>query len=112
MNVTLTMTATQRTNLNRYLFPGAGCEAVAILLCSRRAGQRTHRLLVRKIALVPHSDCPTRRPDLVQWSTDVLPPLLEEANHEGWSVDKIHGHANAYRAFSPVDDASDKELFP
>jgi hypothetical protein len=112
MNVTLTMTAPQRTHLNRHLFPGDGREAVAILLCSRRAGQRTHRLLVRKIALVPYSDCPIRRPDLVQWSTDVLPPLLEEANREGWSVVKIHGHANAYRAFSPVDDASDKELFP
>ena len=112
MNVTLTMTAPHRTQLHRHLFPGDGCEAVAILLCSRRAGQRTHRLLVRKIALVPYSDCPIRQPDLVQWSTDVLPPLLEEANREGWSVVKIHGHANAYRAFSPVDDASDKELFP
>jgi hypothetical protein len=27
-------------------------------------------------------------------------------------VVKIHGHANDYRAFSPVDDDSDKELFP
>lgn len=112
MNVTLTMTAAQRTQLHLHLFPADGCEAVAILLCSRRAGRRTHRLLVRKIALVPYAECLIRRPDLVQWSTNVLPPLLEEANREGWSVVKIHGHAKAYRAFSPVDDTSDKELFP
>lgn len=112
MNVTLTMTAAQRAELHGHLFPGDGCEAVAILLCSRRAGQRTHRLLARKIVAVPYSDCRIRRPDLVQWSTDVLPPLLEEANRQGWSIIKIHGHPNAYRAFSPVDDASDKELFP
>lgn len=112
MTTTLTMTAAQRAELHRHLFPGDGCEAVAILLCSRRAGPRTHRLLVRKIAPVPYADCPIRRPDLVQWSTDGLPPLLEEANREGWSVVKIHGHANAYRAFSPVDDTSDKEMFP
>src|SRR3954470_13575300 len=112
MIVTLTMTAAQRRVLHSHLFPGDGCEAVAILLCARRAGERVHRLLVRKIVPVPYSDCPIRRPDLVQWSTDSLPPLLEEANREGWSIVKVHGHANAYRAFSPVDDESDKELFP
>lgn len=112
MNVTLTMTVAQRMQLHHHLFPGDGREAVAILLCSRRAGEHTHRLLVRKIAQVPYSDCPIRRPDLVQWSTGVLPPLLEEANREGWSVIKVHGHGNGYRAFSPVDDASDRELFP
>jgi hypothetical protein len=111
MTTTVTMTAAHRKELLAHLFPGDGCEAVAILLCSRRAGERVHRLLVRKIVPVPYSACPIRRPDLVQWSTDLLPPLLEEANREGWSVVKIHGHANAYRAFSVVDDTSDKELF-
>ena len=112
MTVTLTMTAAQRTQLHAHLFPGDGCEAVAILLCSRRAGNRVHRLLVRKIVPVPYTDCPIRKPDMVGWSTDLLPALLEEANAEGWSVVKIHGHGDAYRAFSPVDDGSDKELFP
>jgi hypothetical protein len=106
------MTAAQRTQLHAHLFPGDGCEAVAILLCSRRAGNRVHRLLVRKIVPVPYADCPIRKPDMVRWSTDLLPALLEEANAEGWSVVKIHGHGNAYGAFSPVDDTSDKELFP
>jgi hypothetical protein len=111
MTVTLTMTAAQRKLLQAHLFPGDGCEAVAILLCARRSGRRVHRLLVRRIVPVPYSACLIRKPDLVRWSTDLLPPLLEEANREGWSVVKIHGHANAYRAFSPVDDDSDKELF-
>ena len=112
MTTTLTMTAAQRLQLHAHLFPGDGNEAVAILLCSRRAGARIHRLLVTKIVPVPYDACPIRRPDLVQWSTDLLPALLEEANRRGLSVVKIHGHANAYPTFSPVDDASDKELFP
>ena len=112
MTLTLTMTAAHRRQLHAHLFPGDGCEAVAILLCARRAGRRVHRLLVRKIVPVPYSDCSIRKPDLVRWSTDLLPALLEEANREGWSVIKMHGHANTYRAFSPVDDESDKELFP
>jgi ThiF family protein len=112
MTVTLTMTAAQRKQLHSHLFPGDGCEAVAILLCARRAGERVHRLLVRKIVPVPYGDCAIRRPDLVQWSTDLLPSIIEEANRQGWSVVKIHGHANDYRAFSPADDDSDKELFP
>lgn len=112
MTTTLTMTAAQRRQIHSHLFPGDGLEAVGILLCARRAGDRVHRLLVRKIVPVPYSDCLIRRPDLVQWSTESLPPLIEEANREGWSVVKIHGHANAYRAFSVVDDNSDKELFP
>ena len=112
MNVTLAMTDAQRRKLHAHLFPGDGCEAVAILLCSRRAGTRVHRLLVRKIVPVPYSCCPIRKPDYVQWSTDLLPPALEEANRAGLSVVKIHGHGNEYRAFSPVDDSSDAELFP
>ena len=48
MTVTLTMTAAQRKQLHSHLFPGDGCEAVAILLCARRAGERVHRLLVRE----------------------------------------------------------------
>ena len=112
MTVTLTMTAAQRTQLHAHLFPEDRCEAVAILLCSRRAGDSVHRLLARKIVPVPYAACSIRKPDLVRWSTDLLPTLLEEANAEGWSLVKIHGHANAYRAFSPVDDESDKELFP
>lgn len=111
MTMTLTMTAAQRRQLHAHLFPGDGHEAVAILLCSRRAGARVHRLLVRKIVPVPYDACPIRRPNLVQWSTDLLPALLEEANRHGLSVVTIHGHTNVYRAFSPVDDASDKELF-
>src|SRR3954469_9345154 len=99
MTVTLTMTAAQRATLHAHVFPGDGCEAVAILLCARRAGSRVHRLLVRKIVPVPHADCPVRKPDLVRWSTDLLPALLEEANAEGCSVVKIHGHLSAYRAF-------------
>lgn len=50
MTLTTRMTVAQRKPLLSHLSPGDGCEDAAILLCARRAGQRLHRLHVRKIA--------------------------------------------------------------
>jgi hypothetical protein len=108
---TLTLTAGQRRNLLQHLFPPDGCEAVAIALCSRRAGASRHRLIVRRIVEVPYSACSVRLPDRVTWSTDLLPPVFDEAARHGWAVVKIHGH-RGYAQFSHVDDASDRALFP
>ena len=41
------------TNTSAFLFPGDGREAVAILLCGRRDGDRRHRLVVRDIHGIP-----------------------------------------------------------
>ena len=111
MQVTLTLTASQRAELLRHLFPEDGCEAVALILCGRRAGQGRHRLLARKIIPVPYSACSLRLPNRVTWSTSILPPLLEEAARLGQAVIKVHGHRNP-SDFSETDDKSDKALFP
>jgi hypothetical protein len=103
------MTEAQHAELQRHLFPGDGLEAVALMLCGRRAGVR-HRLSVRRIVPVPYEACPVRAPDRVTWSTDLIPPLLAEAGRTGDALVKIHGHAKLAR-FSPVDDASDRVLF-
>lgn len=111
MPVTLTMTENHHEMLMRHLFPEDGCEAVAIALCGRAAGAEIHRLLVRRIELVPYSACSVRRPDCVTWPTDLLVPLLAEAAKHDWALVKIHGHRN-YDQFSDVDDQSDRQLFP
>lgn len=108
---TLTLTAGQQRSLLQHLFPPDGCEAVAIALCSRRAGANRHRLMVRRIVEVPYSACSVRLPDRVTWPTDLLPPIFDEAAKHGWAVVKIHGH-RGYSQFSHVDDASDRALFP
>ena len=52
-----------------------------------------------------------RLPDRVTWSTEILPPLLEEANRLGLAIVKIHGHSD-FPHFSETDDESDEALFP
>jgi hypothetical protein len=111
MAVTLTMTESQHGDLMRHLFPDDGCEAVAVALCGRAAGSDMHRLLVRRLELVPYSACSVRRPDCVTWPTDLLVPLLTEAAKYDWALVKIHGHRH-YDRFSTVDDESDRQLFP
>jgi hypothetical protein len=108
--VTLTLTEAQHAELHQHLFPGDGLEAVAFLVCGRRNGAR-HRLYVRKVAPVPYERCSVRAPDRVTWPTDVLPPLLAEAERRGDAIVKIHGHSGFDR-FSDVDDQSDRALFP
>lgn len=110
--VTLTMTGEQHQRLARFLFPGDGCEAAALALCGRRAGDRRHRLLVRHIEEIPCEVCSERTPVRVTWPTDYIVRLLERATDERLSVIKIHSHPNGYARFSPIDDEGDRRLLP
>jgi len=110
--VTLSMTGQQHDHLRRFLFPGDGNEAVAILLCSRRDGDRRHRLLVRNIHEIPYEVCTERTPVRVTWPTEIIEQLLDEAEDQQLSVVKIHSHPGGYRSFSPTDDYADQLLLP
>src|ERR1700689_4425457 len=59
---TLSMTGHQHDRLKQLLFPGDGKEAVAIVLCGRRDGDRRHRLVVRAIEEIPSRACSVRTP--------------------------------------------------
>lgn len=109
--VSLTITEEQDALLRQHLFPQDGCEAVAIGLCGRRDGKTRHRLLLRKLVLVPYDQCSERSPDRVTWPTRYLEPLLYEAAKNHDAIVKIHGH-RGFKEFSFVDDDSDRELFP
>lgn len=108
---TLSLTHGQHAQLMAHLFPADGCEAVAIALCGHRRSAERHRLLLRRIVPVPYESCSQRTPERVTWSTDLLPPLLDEASRHGLAVLKIHGHRHP-SAFSPTDDRADRALFP
>lgn len=107
----ITLTGDQYGQLMAHLFPPDGCEAVAIALCGRLSTNKVHRLVVRRIELIPYEQCSVRLPDQVTWPTSFLVPLLEEARKKGWAIVKIHGH-KSYRQFSSIDDISDRALFP
>lgn len=111
MKYTLRMTGRQHAALKSHLFPGDGNEAVAVVLCGRRAGQDQHILMVHRIVPIPYEDCPIRWPDRITWRTDRIEPLLEEAAKKGMAILKIHSHPGYYNRFSEADDAADRDLF-
>lgn len=110
--VTLALSGDQHDHLRQFLYPGDGKEAVAILLCGRRDGPRTHRLIVREIHGIPYEHCTVRTQTLVTWPPDYIDGILERASAERLSVVKIHSHPNGFAAFSQTDDEGDARLLP
>jgi proteasome lid subunit RPN8/RPN11 len=109
--VTLALSGDQHTHLKSFLFPGDGLEAVAILLCGRRAGDRRHRLTVREIHDIPLDQC-ERTQFKITWKTDAIADVLERATALGLSVIKVHSHPGGYPQFSEIDNEGDARLLP
>jgi hypothetical protein len=109
---TLSLTGDQHALLMGHLYPGDNKEAVAILLCNRRTGDRRHRLVAREIHLIPHEQCSVRTETQVTWPTDLLEPILDRATKYALSVIKIHSHPGGYPRFSQTDDIADRDLLP
>jgi ThiF family/Prokaryotic homologs of the JAB domain len=110
--VTLAFSGDQHDHLKSFLFPGDGKEAVAILLCGRRDGDRRHRLVVREVHGIPYDDCTVRTPVQVTWPPDYIVPVLERASAERLSVVKVHSHPTGYAGFSQTDNEGDARLLP
>lgn len=110
MNASVRMNREQHMQLMKHLFPGDGCEAVALLLCGRRKSNSRPALVVRKVIPIPYESCSVRTPDRVQWSTDVLDALIPEIWKNNASVVKVHCHPTGFDRFSAVDDISDLGL--
>ena len=110
--VSLSLSGDQHEYLKSFLFPDDGKEAVALLLCGRRAGDRRERLVAREIHGIPYDHCSERTPARVTWQPDCVAPLLDRAAEEGLSVVKVHSHPNGYPEFSPTDDHGDSRLLP
>lgn len=96
--------------LQQHLFPGDGREAVAVALCGRFERDNLSILLTHKIELIPHDEC-KRSENYIEWKTERIVPLLEEAEKHNMAILKIHSHPNGYPKFSKVDDDSDFEFF-
>lgn len=110
--VNLAFSGDQHQRLKVFLFPGDGKEAVALVLCGRRDGDRRHRLTVREIHEIPYEYCVTRTATRVTWSPDYIDEILERAASEGLSVIKVHSHPSGYADFSETDDEGDRLLLP
>jgi ThiF family len=111
METKLRLTQNQHTALKAHLFPGDGLEAVVVALCGRRKSTERHCLTVQAVVPIPYAECKVRRPDRVTWSTERLVPLLSQAADRDLGILKIHSHPTGYEDFSPIDNASDEDIF-
>lgn len=109
--VTLAFSGDQHAHLKSFLFPGDGFEAVAVVLCGRRAGDRRQRLTACEVHGIPLDQC-ERTPFKITWNTDAIAHILERAAEHGLSVIKVHSHPGGYPQFSEVDDEGDARLLP
>ena len=108
----LSLSGDQHEHLKSFLFPGDGKEAVALLLCGRRAGDRRERLVVREVQGIPYDYCSVRTGARVTWPPEYVAPMLDRAAEEGLSVVKVHSHPSGCAAFSATDDEGDARLLP
>lgn len=107
----LRMTEKQHRLLQQHLFPGDGCESMALALCGRLTTKDREIICIHEILLVPDESCQAREPDLVTWHPSVGRALFERAANESMAILKIHSHPNGYADFSETDDHSDLQLF-
>lgn len=112
MRTSLRLSGDQHAELLKYLFPGDGLEAAALLLCGRREGTDSQALTVAGIFPIPMGAYTERRADRLCWTTACIIPALEKASAKKLSIVKIHSHPTGYEDFSALDDSSDQKLFP
>jgi len=110
--VYLSLSGDQHEHLKNFLFPSDGKEAVALLLCGRRAGDRRERLVVREVQGIPYDQCSERTDTRVTWSPEYVAPMLDRAVDEELSVIKVHSHPSGGATFSATDDEGDARLLP
>lgn len=111
MTCALRLSQAQHQKLHGHVFPGDGKEAVAILLCGRRAGNSRYVFTVREIHPVPYEQCLERTPTHVKWSTDIIDSLLPSVIANDFCIVKVHSHVTDWRSFSDTDDSSDEGIF-
>ena len=110
--ISLSLSGDQYEHLGSFLFPSDGKEAVALLLCGHRSGDRRQRLVVQEIHDIPYDECSERTAALVTWPPDYIAPMLDRAAEKGFSVIKVHSHPTGYAGFSATDDEGDTRLLP
>lgn len=111
MKTKLRMNGLHWQELKSHLYPGDGCEAVAVALCGRLANSVQHVLTVHQVIPIAYTDCHERTPVRVLWPASLLIPHLARAIDKNLALVKFHSHPGGYEQFSEADDISDSDLF-
>ena len=111
-SVSLVMTECRHRTIFKYLFPGDGLEAAAVLLCNQGSGNHSRRLIVAEVLFLPHNRS-QRKGNFVSWpfGDHLTPEKISDIDRCGQSVVTIHSHPNGHAFFSELDDQNDRELF-
>lgn len=112
MDVSLTFTEAQFSELEAALYPGDDLEAGAVVLCGRHYRGGRHRMIAHRVVPVPAGQYSSREKNLLTWKAGFLHPLLVEAGRKGLAILKVHSHPGGYPRFSDADDKADAALFP
>ena len=113
MNTTFALSGRQHAALHGHLYPGAGQEGIALVLCGRGRGETSERLIARRVIPIPHDEVIARTPDEIEWSVeDHLLPVVEDMERDDLALVVVHCHPGGYAQFSPTDDKADQLLFP
>lgn len=111
MKHVLRISGEMHAQLRAHLHPGDLKEAIAFALCGRLSTSTHNGLLVHKLLLVPYNLC-IRKGDFIEWPTDYIDDLIDEAAEKKMGILKIHSHPDGYDDFSKLDNESDRILFP
>ena len=103
---TLALSGVTHAQVRDHLFPDDGCEAAAILFCTRTPGPRL-RLIAREVLPIPYDACVRRECDAMTWPGRFLEEAIDRGEAEGLSLVLLHSHPGGLFDFSEVDDMSD-----
>jgi hypothetical protein len=106
----LRLTEDHQSRFRQHLFPGDGCESVALALCGTRFSDQHQVFCIHEIVEIPDDTCSLRTPVAVRWPLEPLIPLLNKAMKRGLWVLKIHSHPKGFEHFSSQDDETDRLL--
>ena len=110
--VILAMDKAQHRSIHRYLYPGDGLEAAAVLVCNRGTGLERTRLIVSHILSLPHEES-LRTATSVTWPFEkhLSPEVIAKIDSNDQCILTIHSHPGGCAQFSTIDDDNDDRLF-
>ena len=110
--VILAMDKAQHRSIHRYLYPGDGLEAAAVLVCNQGTGLERTRLIVSHILSLPHEES-LRTATSVTWPFEkhLSPEVIANIDTNDQCILTIHSHPGGCAQFSAIDDDNDDRLF-
>ena len=104
--------------LRAHLIRPDGLERAAYLLCGQARierdpwdGEGHHKLVSYEPLPVPDQDLIESTRSAVAWSTNSFVQALKQAARHNQTVAIVHNHPNEARAFSPIDDDNEPDLW-